>query len=109
MSGVRVVSDPRVEIEATCEVHQGSGRLVVRREGDRIVVDGHADDCCVIFLGDPATMLLFGVLGELWGDRPGLVGALTHGWNDASAGRGERRAGSRDAMRAAAAFRGTPA
>jgi hypothetical protein len=34
-----------VEIEAVCEVHQGSGHLVLRREGDRIVLDGRADEC----------------------------------------------------------------
>ncbi len=35
--------DPQVEIEATCEMHHGSGRLVIRREGDRIVLDARAD------------------------------------------------------------------
>lgn len=59
------MSDPQIEIEAICDVHQGSGHLVVGREGDRIVLDGHTDDCCLISLGDPAAMLLFDVLGEL--------------------------------------------
>jgi hypothetical protein len=65
--GVRVVSDPQVEIEAICEIHQGSGRLVIRREGDRIVLDARADDCCAPALENPAVTRLFDVLGEwLW-------------------------------------------
>ena len=67
MSGVRVVGDPGVEIEAICEVHRVSGRLVIRREGDRVVLDGHADHCCVFSLPDSAVMLLFDVLGEWLG------------------------------------------
>lgn len=67
MSGVCVVSDPRVEIEATCEVHQGSGRLVIKRDGDRIVLDAYADHCCVITLEGEAVTLLFDVLGEWLG------------------------------------------
>lgn len=59
------MSDPQVKIEAICDVHQGSGHLVVRREGDRIVLDGHTDGCCLISLADPAAALLFDVLGEL--------------------------------------------
>jgi hypothetical protein len=39
--------DSQVEIEATCEVHHGSGRLVIRRE-DRMVLDARADHYCVI-------------------------------------------------------------
>ena len=46
------MSDPRVEIKAVCEIHQGSGRLVIRREGERIVLDARADDCCVLALED---------------------------------------------------------
>ena len=61
------MSDPPVEIEALCEVHQGSGRLVLRREGDRIVLDGHADECCVIALEDAAVTRLFDVLGKWLG------------------------------------------
>jgi hypothetical protein len=57
----------QVEIPAVCEVHDGSGRLVVRREGDRIVLDGHADHCCVITLENPAVTLLFDVLGKWLG------------------------------------------
>jgi hypothetical protein len=38
---------PRVEIEVVCEAHHGSGRLVVRRDGTRILLDAHADHCCV--------------------------------------------------------------
>lgn len=59
------MSDPQAEIEAICDVHQGSGHLVVRREGDRIVLDGHTHDCCLISLGDPTAAMLFDVLGEL--------------------------------------------
>jgi hypothetical protein len=46
MPGVPDVNGPEVEIEAVCEVHHGgSGRLVIRREGDRVVLDGRADEC----------------------------------------------------------------
>jgi hypothetical protein len=61
---VRAVSDPHIEIEAVCEVHDGSGRLVIRREGDRIVLDGRADHCCVITLDAAAVIRVFDVLGE---------------------------------------------
>jgi hypothetical protein len=64
---MRVVSDPQVETEAVCQVHRGSGRLVVRREGDRIVLDAHADKCCVIALEDAAVTRLFNVLREWLG------------------------------------------
>jgi hypothetical protein len=46
-----------VEIEAVCEVHQGSGRLVVRREGERIV----------LVLDSAAVTLLFDMLGQWLG------------------------------------------
>lgn len=61
------MSDPRVEIETLCEVHQGSGRLVVRREGERIVLDARADQCCVLVLDNAAMTLLFDVFGEWLG------------------------------------------
>ncbi len=64
VSGARVVSDPQVEIEAACEVHRSSGRLVVRREGDRVVLDARADECCVIAMEGAGVTLLFDVLGE---------------------------------------------
>jgi hypothetical protein len=64
---MRVMSDPQVEIEAVCQVHRGSGRLVVRRESVRIVLDAHADECCVIALEDAAVTRLFDVLGEWLG------------------------------------------
>jgi hypothetical protein len=67
VSGVRLVSDSQVGIEAVCEVHRGSGRLVVRREGGRIVLDAHADECCVIALEDAAVTRLFNVLGKWLG------------------------------------------
>lgn len=58
----------RVEIEAVCEVHgDGSGRLVVRREGGRLVLDGRADHCCLFSLDPAAVTLLFDVLGEWLG------------------------------------------
>ena len=44
------MADSRVEIKAVCEVHGGSGRLVIRRDGDRIVLDARADHCCVLSL-----------------------------------------------------------
>lgn len=62
-----VVSDPRVDIEALCQVHQGSGCLVVRREGERIVLDACADHCCVLVLDSAAVTLLFDVFGEWLG------------------------------------------
>ncbi|MGH3764419.1 MAG: hypothetical protein ACRDS0_33195 [Pseudonocardiaceae bacterium] len=59
------MTDPQVEIEAACEVHHdGSGRLVMRREGDRVVLDARADHCCVIAVDGAAMTLLFDVLGE---------------------------------------------
>jgi hypothetical protein len=61
------VNCPRVEIEAVCEVHQGSGRLVVRRDGKRIVLDAHADHCCVLVLDSAAVTLLFDMLGQWLG------------------------------------------
>jgi hypothetical protein len=65
---VCVVSVPRVEIEAVCEIHhQGSGRLVIRREGDRIVLDGRADHCCVLTLENTPVTRLFDALGEWLG------------------------------------------
>jgi hypothetical protein len=60
-----VVSEPRVEIPATCEVHGGSGHLVIRREGDRIVLDGRANHCCVLTLEGLPVTRLFDALG-LW-------------------------------------------
>lgn len=59
-----MVSDPLVEIKAVCEIHQGSGHLIVRREGDRIVLDARADHCCVLVLENPAVTRLFDALGE---------------------------------------------
>jgi hypothetical protein len=51
-------------LQKLCEVHPGSGRLVVRREGDRLVLDAHADECCVLALEDVAVTRLFNVLGK---------------------------------------------
>ncbi|MGH3708963.1 MAG: hypothetical protein ACRDRQ_12900 [Pseudonocardiaceae bacterium] len=48
-------------------MHGGSGRLVIRRDGDRIVLDGRADDCCVITVKSTAATLLFDVLREWLG------------------------------------------
>ncbi|MGH3767231.1 MAG: hypothetical protein ACRDS0_01065 [Pseudonocardiaceae bacterium] len=61
------MSGPQVEIPAVCEVHRGSGGLVVRRDGERIVLDGRADECCVITVEGAAVTLLFDVLGEWLG------------------------------------------
>ncbi len=36
----------------------------VRREGDRLVVDGRADDCCVLTLEGVAVTRLFDALAE---------------------------------------------
>ena len=58
---------PRVEIEAVCQVHHGSGRLVVRREGKRIVLDAHADHCRVLVLDSAAVTLLLDMLGQRLG------------------------------------------
>ncbi len=69
MSVLRVVSGPRVEIEAGCQVHHGPGRVVVRHESEQIVLDAHADHCCVLTLEGPAVTLLFDVLGEWLGVR----------------------------------------
>lgn len=67
------MSVPEVPIDAVCEIHQGSGRLVVRREGDRVMLDGRADACCLITPESPAMMALFDALvgvaevtGRLW-------------------------------------------
>jgi hypothetical protein len=65
--GVRPVSDSPVEIPATCDIHRGSGRLVIRGEGGRLVLDGRADHCCVFSLDPAAVTLLFDVLGEWLG------------------------------------------
>ncbi len=58
------MTHPRVEITAVCEVHQNARHLVVRREGDRLVLDANADECCVIAPDDAAAALLIDVLGE---------------------------------------------
>jgi hypothetical protein len=45
------VSDSKLDgIPATCEIHHGSGHLVVRREGERLVLDGRGDHCCLFTL-----------------------------------------------------------
>jgi hypothetical protein len=62
-----VVSESRVEIPAVCEIHRGSGHVVVRREGDRVVLDAHADQCCVLILPGAAVNRLFDALGEWLG------------------------------------------
>jgi hypothetical protein len=69
MAGARsaAVADSRVEIKAVCEVHGGSGRLVIRRDGDRIVLDARADHCCVLSLPGAAVTRLFDALGEWLG------------------------------------------
>lgn len=64
MSGVRAVSGSRVEIPAACEIHLGSGRLMVRREGARVVLDGRADHCCVLTLERAAATVLVDAVAE---------------------------------------------
>lgn len=61
------MSDPQVKIETVCEVHRGSGHLVVRREDDRMVLDARADECCMIAMEGTAMTLLFDVHGEWLG------------------------------------------
>lgn len=61
------MSVPRVEIPAVCEIHGGPRRVVVRREGDRLVLDAHADACCVLTLPGAALVQLFDALGERLG------------------------------------------
>lgn len=68
MLAVRAVTGLRVAIPAVCEIHGGAGHVVVRRESGRVVLDGHADDCCVLWLDDAAARLLFDRLAS-WGDR----------------------------------------
>jgi hypothetical protein len=62
-----VVSDPQIEVPAVCEVHGGSRRLLVRCDGNRIVLGGPADQCCVLTLEGPAVTRLFDALGEWLG------------------------------------------
>lgn len=61
------------EIPAVCEVHDGCGHLVVRREGNRIVLDGHADQCCAFTLDAGAVDRLFDALGTWLSDRASWV------------------------------------
>lgn len=60
------MSEPhQVEIPTGCEIHDGgSGRLVLRREGDRVVLDGQSDHCCVFTLDRAALTRIFDVLAE---------------------------------------------
>jgi hypothetical protein len=53
-----------VEIPAVCEIHGGSGRLVLRREGERVMLDGRNDHCCLFTLERSAVVALFDVFGE---------------------------------------------
>jgi hypothetical protein len=62
-----VARDPRIEIPAVCEVHGVPRDLVIRYEGDRLVLGTRAGQCCVITLEGPAVTLLFDVLGEVLG------------------------------------------
>lgn len=59
-----VMSVPRLEIPAVCEIHGGQRRVVVRREGERLVLDARADACCVLTLPGAALPRLFDALGE---------------------------------------------
>lgn len=67
LGGVTVTGEPEVELTVACEVHYGTGRLVVRREPGRIVLDADGGRCCVLAIGDAAAVALFEVLGEWLG------------------------------------------
>lgn len=58
------MSAPPMQIEAVCQIHQSSGQLVVRCEGERIVLDAHADHCCMITLENTAVTVLFNTLAQ---------------------------------------------
>lgn len=62
-----------VEIPAVCEVYNGSGPLVVRREDNRIMLDGHADQCCAFMLDVDTVDQLFDALGTWLSDRASWV------------------------------------
>lgn len=62
-----VVSKPRVEISALCEVHGVSGLLTTQREGGRIMLAARADRCCAITLPGGPVIWLLDVLGEWLG------------------------------------------
>jgi hypothetical protein len=49
---------------------------VIRREGDRIVLDGRANHYCVLTLEGLAVTRLFDALGSWLGERPCVVGAV---------------------------------
>lgn len=61
------MNQSRVEIPAVCQIHGGPRRVVVLREGEQVVLDGHADQCCVLTLPGPAVIRLFDALGEWLG------------------------------------------
>jgi len=62
VSGVHAVSGPWVEIPTECEIR--SGRLVVRREGERLELDGRADHCCLLTLERAAAAVLVDAVAE---------------------------------------------
>lgn len=61
------MSQFQVEIQAVCELHFGSGRPVVRREGEHTVRNAYADKCCITTLKNAAVSPLFDLVGERLG------------------------------------------
>ena len=55
-------ADQRMTISVACEVHDAPRHLIVTRERDRLRLDLHADECCVIGLDRAAAMHLFKLL-----------------------------------------------
>lgn len=53
-------------ISATCGVHDAECELVVNRIGSRLVLDVHADSCCVLTLDRDAAGELFEILLGEW-------------------------------------------
>ena len=54
------MSDAEVQIPAVCEIHgDGSGRLMIWGEGDRVMLDGRANHCGLFTLERAAVVTLF--------------------------------------------------
>jgi len=56
--------DARRTISVTCEVHGEPRELVASDDGDRVVLDLHADSCCSIGFDEPAVCQLIEFLGD---------------------------------------------
>ncbi|MGH4002545.1 MAG: hypothetical protein ACRDSO_00315 [Pseudonocardiaceae bacterium] len=57
------MSGPRVEIPAVCEKHGGFGGCP-GSDGERLVLDGCADHCCVLALERAAAAVLVDAVAE---------------------------------------------